>query len=157
MRGGGLGWGWTKELSRDIVNIAKTLRKRATDAEKLIWRHLRAARLEGLKFRRQHPIGDYVVDFVCLEKQIVIEVDGGQHATEREKDKARDKWLKGEGFKVLRFWNNEVLKNIEGVLETIRRICLSHPPLTPPLKGGETKGAPTEKSEEPFIFITTLL
>ncbi|MEF9476328.1 MAG: endonuclease domain-containing protein, partial [Candidatus Mariimomonas ferrooxydans] len=78
------------------------------------------------------------------------------HATEREKDKAKDKWLKGEGFKVLRFWNNEVLKNIEGVLETIKRICLSHPPLTPPLlgesstlKGGETKGAPTEKSEEP--------
>ncbi len=77
--------------------------------------------MEGLKFRRQQPIGSYIVDFVCFSKMLVIEVDGGQHA-ENEKDKQRDAWLRGEGFKVLRFWNNEVLQNIEGVLETILRL-----------------------------------
>ncbi len=87
--------------------------------------------------RRQQPIKDYIVDFVCFEKEIVIEVDGGQHY-ENKKDKERDEWLRGEGFKVLRFWNNELLENIDGVLEEIRNNCLNHPPLTPPIKGGET-------------------
>jgi very-short-patch-repair endonuclease len=93
--------------------------------------------MEGLKFRRQEPIGKYIVDFVCYEKGIVIEVDGGQHAMGKEKDEGRDNWFKREGFEVLRFWNNEVLTNIEGVLEVIRRKCLSHLPLPPPIKGGE--------------------
>jgi len=124
-------------LNTDINNIAKTLRKRLTDAESLLWRHLRAKQLEGLKFRRQQPIGNYIVDFVCFEKGVVIEVDGGQHTIEKEKDNERDKWFEGQRFKVLRFWNNEVLMNIEGVLEAIRENCLSHPPLTPPIKGGE--------------------
>ncbi len=75
------------------------------------------------KFRRQQPMGKYIVDFVCFETKIVIEVDGGQHAGE-EKDKDRDKWLNGEGFKVLRFWNNEVLQNLRGILEVIRINCL---------------------------------
>lgn len=92
--------------------------------------------MEGLKFRRQQPIGNYVIDFICLEKSLVIEVDGGQHA-DNKKDKGRDAWLKSEGFKVLRFWNNEVLTNMKGVLEVIRENSLNHPPLTPPLKGGE--------------------
>ena len=97
------------------------------------------------KFRRQEPIGNYIVDFVCQEKRIVIEVDGGQHSTEHRRDNERDKWLKMQGYKVLRFWNNEVLTNTEGVLEVIRD-CLSHPPLTPPLKGGEIKeGTPSEE------------
>ena len=120
-----------------LVNTAKALRISQTDAEKLIWRHLRAKQMEGLKFRRQQPIGNYVVDFICLEKSLVIEADGGQHA-DNTKDEERDAWLTSEGFKVLRFWNNEVLTNMEGVLEVIRGNCLSHPPLTPPLKGGES-------------------
>ena len=86
--------------------------------------------MEGLKFRRQQPIGNYVVDFICLEKSLVIEVDGGQHAGNK-KDEERDAWLKSEGFKVLRFWNNEVLNNMEGVSEMIRGNCLRHPPLNP--------------------------
>ena len=86
-------------------------------------------------------MGSYIVDFVCQEKRIVIEVDGGQHSTERKRDNERDKWLKGQGYKVLRFWNNEVLANIEGVLEVIRN-CLNHPPLTPPIKGGEIMDIP---------------
>ncbi len=88
---------------------------------KLIWRHLRAKQIEELKFRRQQPIGNYVVDFICLEKSLVIEADGGQHA-DNTKDEERDAWLTSEGFKVLRFWNNEVLTNMEGVLEVIRKI-----------------------------------
>ena len=123
-------------MNYNAVTIARNLRKRFTEAEKLLWRYLRARQLEGLKFRRQQPIGNYIVDFVCFEKGLVIEVDGGQHAIEREKDKERDKWLKGQGLKILRFWNNEVLTNIGGVLEVIRERCLSHPPLTPPIKGG---------------------
>ena len=125
--------------------IAKNLRKRSTHAEILLWRHLRAKQLEGLKFKRQQPIGNYIVDFVCFEKQIVIEVDGGQHAIEKDKDKERDRWLEGQGFRVLRFWNNEVVANIEGVLEVVRENCLNHPPLTPPIKGGgNVKGKPRE-------------
>ncbi|MBI5212229.1 MAG: endonuclease domain-containing protein [Nitrospirae bacterium] len=146
-----------------MVDAAKTLRKSQTDAEKLLWKHLRAKQMEGLKFRRQQPIGNYVIDFICLEKSLVIEVDGGQHA-DNKKDEERDAWLKLEGFKVLRFWNNEVLTNMKGVLEVIRENCLNHPPLTPPLKGGDSiqpsplagegkgEGAlfmPTQKPEEP--------
>ncbi len=100
---------------------------------------MKGKQVEGVKFRRQEPIGKYIVDFVAFEKRLVIEIDGGQHAEENEKDKdcQRDEWLNSQGFKVLRFWNNEVLQNIEGVLEIIWVNCLRHPPLTPPIKGGE--------------------
>jgi very-short-patch-repair endonuclease len=118
--------------------MAKNLRKRPTEAEKLLWKHLKANQFEGFKFRRQQPIDNYIVDFVCFVNRVVIEVDGGQHAIEKEKDIERDNYLKKHGFKILRFWNNDVLANISGVLEVIRRNCLSHPPLTPPVKGGET-------------------
>ena len=110
--------------------IAKVLRKNFTNTERALWKHLRAKQMGGCKFRRQEPIGSHIVDFVCYEKRIVIEVDGGQHSTERKRDNERDKWLKVQGYKVLRFWNNEVLANFEGVLEVIRD-CLNHPPLSP--------------------------
>ena len=122
-------------MSDKIIRIAKNLRKKSTDAERLLWRYLRAKQSEGVKFRRQQPIGNYVVDFVCFENRIVIEVDGGQHQIEKDKDMKRDKWLKEQGFVVLRFWNNEVLKNIEGVMEVIRVNCLCHPPPTPSHQG----------------------
>ncbi|MBI4689576.1 MAG: endonuclease domain-containing protein [Nitrospirae bacterium] len=96
----------------------------------LLWRHLRTKQLNGFKFRRQEPIGKYVVDYICFEKKIIVEVDGGQHL-EAEKDKERDEFFIKQGYKVLRFWNNEVLTNIQGVLEVIRSNCLSHPPLNP--------------------------
>jgi very-short-patch-repair endonuclease len=80
---------------------------------------LRAKQLEGLKFRRQEPIGKYIADFACHEKRIVIEVDGGQHSTNKKRDRERDNWFKEQGYKVLRFWNNEVLTNIAGVLEVL--------------------------------------
>ena len=118
-------------LSDNLTQIAKILRKTSTKAERLLWRYLRAKRLEGYKFRRQEPIGNYIVDFVCFEKRIVIEVDGSQHQIETDKDTIRDEWLRKQGFKVLRFWNNEVLRNMEGVYEVIKESCLSHPPPTP--------------------------
>ena len=88
-----------------------------------------------MKFRRQQPVGKYIVDFMCFERRIIIEVDGGQHS--EEVDLTREEYLREQGFEVLRFWNNEVLQNIEGVLETIERRCLLHPPPAPPVKGGE--------------------
>ncbi|MDO8445443.1 MAG: DUF559 domain-containing protein [Deltaproteobacteria bacterium] len=118
-------------MNINLIYAAKSLRKRFTEVERLLWWHLRARQIEGFKFRRQEPIGRYIVDFVCFESKVIIEVDGGQHSIETEKDKKRDEWLKSEGFKVFRFWNNEVLTNTEGVLEVIRTNCLSHPPLNP--------------------------
>ena len=123
---------------RQNTNIAKTLRKRLTDAERKLWKHLRAKQMDGCKFRRQEPIGKYIADFVCHEKLIVVEADGGQHSLNKTADNEREQWLKGQGYRVLRFWNNEVLMNITGVLEVIRESCLKSPsPLSPPVKGGE--------------------
>ena len=103
---------------RNSAVKARTLRKRFTDAELKLWRHLRGRQIGGEKFRRQHPLGRYVVDFVCLEKKLVVEVDGGQHAAS-EYDKERTIWLESEGFRVIQFWNNEVLGDIGIVLEVI--------------------------------------
>ena len=114
-----------------ITTLGKVLRKRPTDAEQLLWNRLRMKQMEGLKFRRQQPIDNYLVDFVCFENRIIIEVDGGQHAEENNKDRERDTYLQRCGFKILRFWNNEVLQNINGDLVVIRESCLSHPPLNP--------------------------
>jgi len=113
--------------SKKIVNISKVLRKNTTDTERYLWRYIRNRQIEGLKFRRQQPIGQYVVDFVNFEKKIVIELDGGHHTAEIIKDKQRDNWLKVEGFRVLRFWDNDVFKNTQGVLEVIRNMILSGP------------------------------
>jgi very-short-patch-repair endonuclease len=98
---------------------AKRLRKNLTEAEKRLWYFLRAHRFQGLKIRRQTPIGPYVVDFVSFQHRLVIEVDGGQHGVEA--DIKRDDWLKSEGFRVLRFWNNDVLKHTEVVLTEISK------------------------------------
>jgi very-short-patch-repair endonuclease len=102
---------------------ARELRQKSTDAERLLWRHLRAKRLDGLKFRRQEPIGNYIVDFVCFDNQVIVEVDGGQHVKRKAEDEKRTRWLEEQGFKVLRFWNNNVLKNTEGVIRTILENC----------------------------------
>ena len=111
-------------MTNSLKAFAKALRKKPTEAEKLLWKYLRLKQLEGLKFRRQYPIDHYIVDFICLEKRLVVEVDGGQHSAEKDKDLKRDDYLQQQKFKVLRFWNHEVLTNTEGVLEVIRRNCL---------------------------------
>jgi very-short-patch-repair endonuclease len=107
-----------------LTKLAKDLRKNATQAEALLWSKLRARQMEGLKFRRQQPIENFIVDFVSFEKRIVIELDGGQHAEDNGKDKKRDIYLKDKGFTVLRFWNSEVFESLEGILETIRQKCI---------------------------------
>jgi len=118
-------------LKRHLFRHSRNLRNNPTDVERLLWQHLRKRQMLGLKFRRQQPVDNYIVDFICLENKLVIEVDGGQHSSQQEEDRERDRDLERSGFKVLRFWNNEVLENMEGVLEKIRINCLGHPPLDP--------------------------
>jgi very-short-patch-repair endonuclease len=114
--------------------IARRLRKQLTEAEKRLWTVLRRRTIEGLKFRRQVPLGPYVADFACLEKRIVIEVDGGQHS--QESDAPRTSWLNENKFTVLRFWNNDVLSNTEGVVLAIHEALLVPPTPSLPRKGG---------------------
>ncbi|MEW8394843.1 MAG: endonuclease domain-containing protein [Candidatus Thiodiazotropha sp.] len=115
----------------DQRDFAKTLRQTMTDAERLLWKHLRAHRLLDQKFRRQHPIGPYIVDFVHLGARLIIESDGSQH-NESNTDPQRDAWLKQQGFQILRFWNHDILNNTESVLTEILN---SLPPLSPRGRG----------------------
>ncbi len=94
---------------------ARKLRSAMTEAEQALWRLLRSRRLEGHKFRRQHPVGRYIADYICLEAKLIVEADGGQHESNFA-DAARTAWLENRGFRVLRFWNNEILENSDGVL-----------------------------------------
>ena len=119
--------------------LQRALRNNMSDAEQALWHLLRCRQISGLKFRRQHPFGDYILDFVCLEKRLVIEVDGGQHGHQARYDENRRQKLQAAGFRVLRFWNNEVLKEIESVKEKIWLVVQeiqSHPPPNLPLEGG---------------------
>ncbi len=102
---------------------ARNLRKNSTDAERHLWYYLRAGRL-GFKFKRQVPIGVYIVDFVCLEKRLVIELDGGQHMGHQIYDTKRTDWLMTNGFKVLRFWNQDVFEKTSSVLDVIMSALL---------------------------------
>ncbi len=109
-----------------------------TEAERALWRALRSKQLGGCKFRRQYPIAGSIADFACIESGLVIELDGGQHAERIEDDDMRTEYLNQAGYRVVRFWNNEVLANMEGVLEVIQ-MNLSQPHPNPPLlkKGRE--------------------
>ena len=100
---------------------ARTLRKDPIDAERQLWRHLRLRQLGGYKFRRQQPLGSYIADFACLEKRLIVEVDGGQHSEHATYDARRTRWLEAQGFRVLRFWDHEVLRDIEAVKQVIAR------------------------------------
>ena len=100
-------------------NPARELRRDETDAEKKLWSRLRGRRLDGLKFRRQFPLGPFFADFCALETKLIIEVDGGQPAVQRDKDGSRTESLTKQGFRVLRFWNNEVLGSIDAVCEEV--------------------------------------
>src|SRR5690242_15456016 len=100
------------------IRIARRLRVDQTNAETVLWNRIRNRQLEGHKFVRQIPVAGYICDFVCREKCLIIEVDGGQHSDSAQ-DVVRDRRLSGEGYRVLRFWNNDVLGNIEGVLVAI--------------------------------------
>jgi len=107
------------KLPEELRQHARTLRKEATDAENLLWRLLRNRNLADAKFKRQHPVGKYITDFHCDEHQLVIELDGGQHAEQQNYDQQRTEYLQSQGFTVIRFWNNQVLNETEVVLQVI--------------------------------------
>jgi len=113
---------------------AKRLRRDSTDAERKLWQRLRSRQLNA-KFRRQATIGPYIVDFLCIEAGLVVEADGGQHST--ESDAARTAWLKSRGFRVARFWNNDILANIDGVLQSIIALLKQAPSPNPLPPAGE--------------------
>ena len=118
--------------------LARELRKSMTDAERKLWRSLRLRQIYGHKFRRQFPLGNFIVDFVCLEMHLIIEVDGGQHADEKYGDAQRDAWLMAQNFRVLRYWNNQVLNELDAVLADIARVLEATPPIpTFPREGGK--------------------
>jgi very-short-patch-repair endonuclease len=135
-------------LIKRLTDVSKKLRRQSTEAEKRLWSRLRAKQMEAFKFRRQQQIGNYIADFVCFEKGLIIELDGGQHAIDMERDKQRDDWLKSEGFEVVRFWNTDLFENIEGVLEAIRMRLLA-PSLGPSHKGREDE----KKAQNKYIFM----
>jgi len=107
---------------------ARKLRAAPTDAERALWARLRQRQLDSHRFRRQHPIGPYVVDFFCAERDLIVEVDGGQHAEDVVADTRRTAWLEARGYRVVRFWNNDVLENVDGVLDELRRALRDPPP-----------------------------
>ncbi|MDQ6920374.1 MAG: endonuclease domain-containing protein [Candidatus Dormibacteraeota bacterium] len=116
------------------------LRQEMTDAEVGLWVRLRGEQIDGHRFRRQVPVGPYVADFACLKARIVVEVDGGQHADEVERDQQRTDWLASRGFKVLRFWNTEVLQQTNEMVESIREALIETPSLPSPQGGGTGLG-----------------
>ncbi|MGH8611057.1 MAG: endonuclease domain-containing protein, partial [Gammaproteobacteria bacterium] len=122
-------------IEKPMNSLARALRKNSTDAERCLWSRLRGRRLDGVKFRRQQVLGPYVVDFLCLEPKLVIEVDGGQHAEQVSNDLRRTEYLKVLGYRVLRFWHHEVLGDPDAVLESIRA-ALVEIPSPPPSPGG---------------------
>jgi very-short-patch-repair endonuclease len=124
-----------------LGKLAKGLRRKQTDAEARLWYYLANRHIEGAKFRRSQQIGNYIVDFVCFEKKLVLEIDGGQHNEPHNqvRDEERTRGLKKKGYEVLRYWDNDVLKNTDGVLEHIRMWLTqeNHPHLTSPVEGEE--------------------
>jgi very-short-patch-repair endonuclease len=140
-----------KPTSEELILRARQLRRRQTEAEKLLWSHLRARRLGGYKFRRQHPVGPYIVDFYCEAARLVVEVDGGGHNEPRQRvyDQRRTMSLEELGLRVMRFWNNEVLVHTEAVLEAILSALDNVPspglrptsPVGRGAPGGSTSGA----------------
>ena len=102
------------------IKRARILRRNQTDAERKLWYAFRDRRFEGFKFRRQVPIGPYFADFVCMRERLIVEADGGQHSWRVDEDEAPTKVLEEHGFRVLRFWNNEILTNLDGVIALIR-------------------------------------
>jgi very-short-patch-repair endonuclease len=122
---------------RATIARASRLRSNLTDAENYLWRHIRFRQISGHKFRRQRPIGPYIVDFVCLEQKLIIELDGGQHNENQASDVKRDTWLRSEGYEILRFWNDEVLTKLDGVKEVIFQSFNMPPPLSSPESGEE--------------------
>ncbi len=123
-----------KGYKRATAN-SRELRLNATDAERKLWAQLSARKVRGVRFNRQFPIGPFICDFVSRSAKLVIEVDGGQHALDVASDKARTAYLQARGYRVILFWNNDVLERIDGVVREIERVLATCPPPTPPASG----------------------
>ena len=136
-----------------LQTFARNMRAIPTDAEAILWRQLRAHRFAGFKFIRQQLLGNYIVDFVCFEAKVIIEVDGGQH-NESGADMERDAWLESQGFLVLRFWNNDVLRNLDGVLARILEVVVPSPSVPPPQGGREDKRAIPNTISKPLASLS---
>ena len=128
-----------RHYSETLRERARTLRKTQTDVEAMLWRLLRSRELTGHKFRRQHPIAGYIADFVCLDRHVVIELDGSQHQEVLDYDQRRTRMLEHAGFQVLRFWNNDVIEKREGVLATILAAVTAPHPGPLPASGAREK------------------
>lgn len=120
--------------------LQRRLRSDAADAEQLLWRRLRGRQMDGCRFRRQHPFADYILDFVCPERRLVIELDGGQHAEQATADTVRTLFLEGAGFRVLRFRNHEMFADLDAVCEVIRRALQASEPPSHPAEGDQHRG-----------------
>ena len=143
-------WGVIKrQYSQQTLQNAKALRQNQTNAEGLLWHYLRNKQLEGHKFRRQQPIGPYIVDFACLPRKLIVELDGGQHAKQKAYDKKRDTFLKDKGYRILRFWNNEIFENCFGILESIYAALHHHPPLEGGSKDASLSGRGSPPPHQP--------
>jgi very-short-patch-repair endonuclease len=130
-------------LSGETKKRARELRHEPTEAEKLLWAHLRNGRLNGWRFRRQHPVPPHVVDFACVSARLVVEADGGQHA-ESERDRRRDRFIRSRGWRILRFWNHDILANPAGVIEAIAAALPPPRPSPAPRAGEGAAAAPAE-------------
>jgi very-short-patch-repair endonuclease len=135
-------------MNSRLQNFAKSLRSGMTDAERKLWMHLRAHRLQRYKFKRQQPLVPYIADFVCLNARLIVEVDGSQHL-ESPRDAKRDDWFKANEFRVLRFWNDQVLQETEAVLEEILRVMEETPLPNPSPARGEGLSAAADSSPLP--------
>ncbi|MDX1803856.1 MAG: endonuclease domain-containing protein [Alcanivorax sp.] len=132
-------------VPRFLTKRARDLRSRQTEAEKKLWYYLRAGRFMGIKFKRQSPIGNYIVDFVSPSHCLIIELDGGQHEEQRECDQIRDAWLRNQGYEVVRFWNHQVLTETQAVLESIRQQIQQLSALSPDPSPASGRGESTGK------------
>ena len=108
-------------MVKRLTARARALRRRMTDAEVLLWSQLRGGQVEGRQFTKQFPIGNAVVDFACRGAKLVVELDGGQHAVAKDMDQARTRMIEAHGYRVIRYWNSEVMENLDGVLEDLLR------------------------------------
>ncbi len=143
-------WGVIKrQYNQQTLQNAKALRQNQTNAEGLLWHYLRNKQLDGHKFRRQQPIGPYIVDFACLPRKLIVELDGGQHAKQEAYDEKRDTFLQDKGYRILRFWNNEVFENCFGVLESIYAALHHHPPLEGGSKDASLSGRGSPPPHQP--------
>ena len=126
--------------TRETLAKAHRLRREMTDAERRLWSMLRNRQLAGAKFRRQQPIGPFIADFVCQDRRLIVEADGGQHA-ENTTDARRTAFLKAKGYRVLRFWNNDILNNSDGVAQVIAdALSIPHPAQAPPESPSPSRG-----------------